>query len=316
MKDWLLQEKHLLSQQITSGKLPHALLINGVKGSGKYELGNWLISVLLCQTPVLQTSSTPTLACGQCKTCRLYKSNTYPDHLFIEADKATIGVDSIRNASRFFEKTAQLGLAKTVLISAAESMTIAAANALLKTLEEPTANSFIILLSSSRDTLLPTIISRCRLIEIRPPVGEALLGQLGPVRGNNYSNLSHRPELFDQNIQQQYIEFERLFITQLQGNGEKKHWLKVLDDSPDALRWLEKILTNLMRAENGWLSANNGNVDKKIEFDKNFLWQIYLKLQIMTKQVNMLSQVNRQFMIEKFIADIDHILQNSWKKGT
>ncbi len=308
MKDWLLQEKHLLSQQITNGKLPHALLINGVKGSGKFELGDWLINVLLCQTPERQTNSKPTSPCGQCKTCRLYKSKTYPDNLFIEAEKTTIGVDNIRKVSNFFEKTAQLGLSKTVLISAAETMTIAAANALLKTLEEPTANSFIILLSSSRDTLLPTIISRCRLIEIRPPVGDALLGQLGQVTGNKYSNLSHRAELFDQEIQQQYIEFEKIFIKYLQGNGEKNLCLKVLNNTSDALRWLEQILTNLMRADSGWLSINSVNEEKKSTLHKDILWKIYLKLQIMTKQVNMLTQVNRQFMIEKFIADIDHLL--------
>jgi DNA polymerase-3 subunit delta' len=311
MKDWLLQEKLLLSQQIASGKLPHALLINGVKGSGKYELANWLINVLLCQSPELSASSKITSACGQCKTCRLYKSNTYPDNLFVEADKTTIGVDSIRKVGRFFEKTAQLGYSKTVLIFAAETMTIAAANALLKTLEEPTANSFIILLSSSRDTLLPTIISRCRLIEIRPPVGEALLEQLEQVGGNHYSNLSHGPELFDQNIQLQYSEFEHSFIAHLQGDVEKTKWLKMLNDSPEALRWLEKILTNLMRTKNGWLAVNSVNIGKKVKLHRDILWQIYLKLQIMTKQVNMLSQVNRQFMMEKFIADIDHILQIS-----
>jgi DNA polymerase-3 subunit delta' len=311
MKDWLLTEKRQLSLQIASGRLPHALMINGVKGSGKYELANWLINVLLCQSPESQTSSESTTACGHCKTCRLYKSNTYPDNLYVEADKTTIGVDSIRKVGHFFEKTAQLGLVKTVLISAAETMTIAAANALLKTLEEPTANSFIILLSSSRDTLLPTIISRCRLIEIRPPVGDALLDQLDQVEGNNYSNLSHGPELFDKNTQLQYRDFEHLFIAHLQGDVEKSKWLKMLSDSPEALRWLEKILTNLMRGENGWLAANCVNIEKKVKLHKDILWQVYLKLQVMTKQVNMLSQVNKQFMMEKFIADIDHILQVS-----
>ncbi|NQZ83819.1 MAG: DNA polymerase III subunit delta' [Colwellia sp.] len=310
MKDWLLQEQYQLSEQIANNKLPHALLINGVQGSGKYELANWLINVLLCQTPQLLNNNTPILPCGHCKTCRLYHSSTYPDHISVVSDKATIGVDSIRKVSQFFEKTAQLGQAKTVLIAAAETMTVAAANALLKTLEEPTENSFIILLSSSRDTLLPTIISRCRLIEIRPPVGSELLAQLEQANGNNYSNLSHLPELLDSIIQQQYLEFEALFLAQLQSHVEKNKWLKMLNDSPDALRWLEKILTNLMRAENGWSLSDGINSEKKAKLNKDTLWKIYLKLQIMTKQVKMLSQANRQFMIEKFVADVDNILQN------
>jgi len=311
MKDWLLEEQSRLTDQVVNGKLPHALLISGIQGSGKHELANWLIGALLCQKPQFKSNNGLISACGHCKTCRLYHSNSYPDYLPVVSDKATIGVDSIRRASQFFEKTAQLGRVKIVLIAAAESMTIAAANALLKTLEEPTENSFIILLSSSRDTLLPTIISRCRLLEIRPPVGKVLLAQLEQSHGNNYSNLSHLPELLDQNIQNQYIEFESLFIAQLQSKVEKKLWLKMLIDSPEALRWLEKILTNLMRTENGWSINDKFGNEKKPRFNKNMLWQIYLKLQIMVKQVNILSQVNRQFMIEKFVADIDYICRAS-----
>jgi len=311
MKGWLLEEQYRLSELIESGKLPHALLISGVQGSGKHELANWLIGALLCQTPQWQNNKVLTLACGHCKTCRLYQSNTYPDYLAVVSDKTTIGVDSIRKASQFFEKTAQLGQVKVVLIVAAETMTVAAANALLKTLEEPTENSFIILLSSSRDTLLPTIISRCRLLEIRPPVGDVLLTQLEQSQGNHYSNLSHLPELLDQNVQQQYLEFESLFIAQLQNNVEKKLWLKMLNDSPEALRWLEKILTNLMRKENGWPINDKFDSEKQSMFNINMLWKIYLKLQVMVKQVNMLSQVNRQFMIEKFVADIDYICRTS-----
>ena len=176
MHSWLEQQQLLLSKQISQIKLPHAILINGVDGAGKSELSQWLIKVLSCTQPEkIQNILTP---CESCKSCLLQRSNTYPDHLLIESGGKSIGVDQVRQASRFFEKTAQIGHCKTSLITAAHNMTISAANALLKTLEEPNPDNYIVLLTSELETLLPTIISRCFIIDIRPPVGEALLAEL------------------------------------------------------------------------------------------------------------------------------------------
>ena len=80
-----------------------------------------------------------------------------------------------RVCNRFLQTTAHIGKFKTVLIENAQTMTQAAANALLKTLEEPTANSIIILVTNDIEMLLPTIVSRCRVLNIRPNVGQALL---------------------------------------------------------------------------------------------------------------------------------------------
>ena len=185
MKPWLIEPQKLLSRQINNNCLPHAILISGVDGSGKQELAQWLIKVLVCQSPVRQQESQLLHACGQCKTCLLHQSKTYPDHIHVESQTKTIGIDEIRLASRFLEKTAHIGINKTVLIPKAEKMTVAAANALLKTLEEPTDNSVIVLLSCDATSLLPTIISRCRLFNIRPPVGDALLEGLSDVITGN-----------------------------------------------------------------------------------------------------------------------------------
>ena len=140
MKTWLLSVQQQLSRQVLSNKLPHALLFSGVSGAGQEELARWLINVLLCQTLSNEKIAEQSIiqACGHCKTCQLFASDSYPDHLTIVNEKATIGVDSIRKLSQFFEKTAHIGIAKSALINHADTMTVSAANALLKTLEEPT----------------------------------------------------------------------------------------------------------------------------------------------------------------------------------
>ena len=125
MNSWLASQQEMLSQQILANVLPHAILITGAKGAGKNQLANWLKELLICQKPVAKNNIFT--ACQQCKTCLLYKSKTYPDTLSITAERNTIGVDTIRLASQFFEKTAQIGKVKTAFISQAELMTTAAA---------------------------------------------------------------------------------------------------------------------------------------------------------------------------------------------
>lgn len=307
MKNWLVHKQLLLSEQIANATLPHAMLISGVSGSGKFELANWLIQILLCQFPE-KSNEGISFACNKCKPCKLFKNQAYPDHLSVVSDKNSIGVDNIRNASQFFEKTAQLGDIKTVLIPCAETMTISAANALLKTLEEPSANSFIILLSTEPDTLLPTIISRCRLIEIRPPVGKALLEHLGQEYDNSFANLSHIPELSCDKTEQKYLNFQQTMILYLQCGSNKSQWLKEINSSEHSLRWMEKVIVNLMRRQYGWIENREQDKIQKVKVDNNKIWQIYTKIQSTVKKIKMLSQVNEQFMLEKLVVDIEHIL--------
>ena len=133
-------------------------MITGIAGAGKLALAQWLRRLINCQQPVGKNNQILQV-CDQCKTCLLMQSNTLPDHLNLQAEKNSLGVDEVRQANGFLQKTAQLGMYKTVLIDHAEMMTPAAANALLKTLEEPTDYSVIVLVTDDIDSLLPTIIS-------------------------------------------------------------------------------------------------------------------------------------------------------------
>tara|TARA_R110000744_G_scaffold109500_1_gene206896 strand:+ start:8513 stop:9505 length:993 start_codon:yes stop_codon:yes gene_type:complete len=324
MKTWLLALQQQLSRQIREKKLPHALLISGVDGAGQQDIAQWLIKVLLChsvkqdlndnlsQLSKNESTETPSIlqACGFCKTCKLYAKDSYPDHLTVVSDKKTIGVELIRSLSHFFEKTAHIGLVKTALVNHADTMTISAANALLKTLEEPTADSFIILTTHSSDLLLPTIISRCHEFEIRPPVGKALLVEYGQQGDDAFVNLSHLSELSDDSTAIAFVTFRDKVKDYLFAHQHRADILAILVEHHDGFRWLEKVLVNLMRQQWGWPTA--GSVDEQVNvINKQQLWHVYNLVQVANGQLKTLVQINRQFLSEKLLADISAVLLNN-----
>ncbi len=135
----------------------HAYLLHGPVGIGKRVLAERLKAYLLCRQPV------DFEACGQCKGCHLLAAGSHPDQYILEpeeADKA-IKVDQVRELVAFVVQTAQLGGRKVVLLEPAEALNLNAANALLKSLEEPAGDTVIILVSHQPSRLLPTVRSRC-----------------------------------------------------------------------------------------------------------------------------------------------------------
>lgn len=154
--------QQVLWQQLSARKQhAHAYLLHGPQGIGKQDLAQFFAVFLLCQQPSAAG------ACGQCKACHLWAAGSHPDVFVLEpaTDKKTVGVDDVRELIGFVNKTAQLGGRKVVLIAEppVEDMTLAASNALLKSLEEPAGNTVLLLLSDQPSRLLPTIKSRCVL---------------------------------------------------------------------------------------------------------------------------------------------------------
>ena len=135
----------------------HAYLLHGPQGIGKRILAERLMALLLCQRPA------DGQACGQCKACQLLAAGTHPDHYVLEPEEADkpIKIDQVRDLVGFVVQTAQLGGRKVVLLEPAEAMNLNAANALLKSLEEPSGDTVLLLISHQPSRLLPTIKSRC-----------------------------------------------------------------------------------------------------------------------------------------------------------
>lgn len=134
----------------------HAYLLHGPAGIGKRDLAERLVALLLCREPGKQ-------ACGQCKACLLLAAGTHPDHFVLQPDEPdkAIRVDQAREVIDFVSQTAQLAGRKVVLIEPVEAMNVNAANALLKSLEEPSGNTVLLLVSHQPSRLLPTLKSRC-----------------------------------------------------------------------------------------------------------------------------------------------------------
>lgn len=148
-----------LWQQLAGRKQhAHAYLLHGPAGIGKRALAERLMAHLLCQRPTAKD------ACGECKSCLLLKAGSHPDNYILESEEAdkAIKVDQVRDLVSFVVQTAQMGGRKVVLIEPVESMNVNAANALLKSLEEPSGDTVLLLVSHQTSRLLPTIKSRCQ----------------------------------------------------------------------------------------------------------------------------------------------------------
>jgi len=314
MKPWLIQEQQKLIKLIQKDALPHALIVSGVMGAGKGDLSHWLAKALICQGEL--NSQQGMFPCQRCKACNLFDQQTHPDYKNIELVGSTIGVDQIRTVSRFFEKTAQLGLNQIVIIQDAEKMTESAANALLKTLEEPTANSYILLLVNDEQRLMPTIISRCRHIQIRPPVGDDLFKQISQTSIVNeaFANLSHLPEMTDNEINSQYQSFVHDVLLYFYSSQQRMALVSKLLEIEHTSRWLEKVVVNLMRAHYQWLEQNVPSEINITEFShfllskREQLWQVYQLICSYNKQQLTITQFNKEFGIEKLMVDIQSVM--------
>jgi len=108
------------------------------------------------------------MACGQCQSCKAFLQGTHGDLLVLQVPegKTAIGIDQVREATYFLQQTALYGAAKLLLVRDADQMTLAAANSLLKTLEEPPGNALVLLSSAEAWRLPPTVRSRCQMLRL------------------------------------------------------------------------------------------------------------------------------------------------------
>jgi len=147
------RQKDLLRRALSSGRLPHAYLFEGPAGIGKRLIALALARAIFCQQGN---------GCGDCAACRKVDHHNHPDLHFVEADGNSIKIEQIRTMQKELSYRPLEAPKKICVIDNAEKLNLAAGNALLKTLEEPTANTLIILLTDRPDALLITVRSRCQ----------------------------------------------------------------------------------------------------------------------------------------------------------
>ena len=171
---WLRPPFEQLVTSYQVGRGHHALLVQARSGMGADSLVYAITRFLMCQNPDGHKS------CGQCHSCQLMQAGTHPDYYALQPEKgkSTLGIDAVREVSEKLYEHSRLGGAKVVWIADATLLTEAAANALLKTLEEPPKNTWFFLACQEPARLLATLRSRCRFFHLVPPSEQYALAWL------------------------------------------------------------------------------------------------------------------------------------------
>lgn len=265
---------------VAAGRLPHAYLFAGPHGVGKRRTAIALAQCLLCEV----RPENELWACGSCPGCRQVLARTHPDLLTIgkPTGKASLPIKLLigENESRGKEGLCHdlslrpmAGGRRMAVIDDAETMDAPAANALLKTLEEPPPHSVLILLAPSADSLLPTIRSRCQIVRFKPLedeiVAQLLLeqgltedaGEAAEVAALSHGSLDLATQLLEPTIREH---------RQVLFDGLSSH--------PFAAPQLAKQLNTVIEAAGTERSAKLQHALKLIQFGVEFFRQSLLQL--------------------------------------
>lgn len=220
----------LLKNAFEQDRLSHAYLLSGISGVGKTNFAKQFATFLLCEKNNL---------CGVCRACKQLQSDSHPDFILIKPEEKShsIKIDQIRDMSDKVSRTAHAGGYQVVVISPADAMPMQAANALLKTLEEPNGKVIIFLIDDQKSILPATIISRCqkiffssehvdlRLHDNALTLRDQLLMHLEKIVDKKINSVTFNPALLKINLD---IIFQKLIlicsdIARIQFNTSKKN---------------------------------------------------------------------------------------------
>jgi DNA polymerase-3 subunit delta' len=245
-----------------ANRLSHALLLQGAEGLGKQTFAAWLACAVLCD----KSAGSTLRCCGECASCALFVAGSHPDLLWVmpEEDKQQIAIDQIRAATERLTKTSYRQGYKVAIINPAHLMTPNAANSVLKTLEEPTPRSVLILISSQPSMLLPTVRSRCQKVTIARPSREQAIAWLRESSGGAVESdliefaggaplraLAYADGRFDALNEHMQKSLGALLAGQADVTQIAAEWEK--DGLSERLTWLDLWLTSLAR---GALAGN------------------------------------------------------------
>ncbi len=230
----------ILSGTIKKNSIPTAILISGEIGTGKRFAANNYAKAINCLNPTANDS------CDRCISCKKIDAEIHPDVFLIEPENDEIKIDTIRKLEEKLYLKAFEGKKKIAIVDDSEKMNTSAANAFLKTLEEPPDNSVIILISSNEDFLPDTIKSRCVKIYFAPlPSADCLRIISGCVTAEDLAlniNLSMgRPGIVGKkNLREEKDLFFSLLNNMLTDNS-KNIWL----DKEQMRTWFDMALVFL-----------------------------------------------------------------------
>jgi len=252
---WLEAPLAALGERLASDRLPHALLVTGQPGVGKLAFARALARLLLCEARTARHTH-----CGRCAGCALCEAGTHPDFSLVspEEDSSTLKIDQIRALGETLALSSHRAGWKVAVLAPAEAMNANAANSLLKTLEEPSDNTVVLLVCTVPARLPATIRSRCQQVRLAVPAPALarawLAGQLGDVDAGVYLQLAGGAPLEalrlaeGQVIEARRARFEAL-LGVLDGNTDPlalaAEWGR--DETLQPVHWLREWLMDLLR---------------------------------------------------------------------
>jgi DNA polymerase-3 subunit delta' len=247
---WQKDSWKQLSKYAETGRVPQALLVSGIAGVGKNNLASCFAANLLC------TAGGPSVvSCGVCAGCRFVRAGTHPDLIRIEPSETgkVIPVDTIRGLVARLALTPQYRGFRVIILQPADRLNTAAANALLKTLEEPVEQTVFILLSSRSWDLPATIRSRCQRLKVPVPSACEVVDWLTIKKGVGDAELLFRlaggsPLKAAQMAHEGVLSQRQVLYS---------FWRQVADGSADPVRVAAKLaglgLENVIDWVGGWI---------------------------------------------------------------
>jgi DNA polymerase-3 subunit delta' len=320
---WLRPHFDQLIASYQAGRGHHALLIQALPGMGEDALIYAITRFLMCQQPQGQKS------CGKCRGCQLMQAGTHPDYYRLEPEKgkSTLGIDAVRDVSEKLYEHARLGGAKVVWLSDASLLTEAAANALLKTLEEPPEKTWFFLSCRDPGRLLATLRSRCRLHHLAVPQETWALSWLQrEVTVSQESALaalrlcSGAPAAALELLQKEAWSHRMQLCSAVEQALDSRDWLGVLsvlnhDQAPVRLHWLVSLLLDAMKLQQGATLVSNVDVWPLVNTLANALPGATLRaivheMCLCREQLLTVTGLNRELVLTDLLLRIEHYLQS------
>jgi DNA polymerase-3 subunit delta' len=315
---WQTRLWQQLCQQLLNNRLPHALLISGVKGLAKNSFAQHLIASVLCLNRNQDQSS-----CGHCHSCQLVNAGSHPDHIEITPEETgkQIKIDQIRNLRDKQQLTPSISKWKTIIITPADNMNVSSSNSLLKLLEEPRHNTLLILITGHPEKLPITIKSRCQNYHQVCPTAEQAINWLNTNTDNKLDSETLAKllqlakgaplavvDMLNGEMAEQYTQVENDFNLILKNSVNPialaASWLKY--DLITVLNQLQYMIRERMIE-----SITHSPTTSPDQAKNAVYWQISDCIVKVIKLVSSQNNINNTMLIEDFIVSVMRIANSN-----
>jgi DNA polymerase-3 subunit delta' len=281
---------------VLQNRLTHALLIAGPCGVGKRHFAKALTAFILCETR-------SGFACGQCRSCLQFTAGHHPNSMTLQREvddktgkeKRDIGIEQIRELGERLSLSSHYGQAKVAVVDPVDALNLSGSNALLKTIEEPPANSHLILISERPQALPATLRSRCQRLRMAAPSREQALVWLGDSKdaADALTQAHGAPLRARELMDSEHLQRGRKWAAELVAIAEQKRDPLVVAAAigkDDAVAFMEWLLT--------WLAAQ---LKEQIKRGNSAAGIDALIQETLTAHQRLRSNANQQLVVESLL---------------